>query len=105
LPDSWPLADVPQREPIVIRLPDQRPVTPAPASKPRAIVRPSLETFEVLAYRMPTPLEESAAAELPSAPVSMIVSAPEPSPPAPKHIAVRRHRQRFTWESPEMYQD
>jgi len=58
------------------------------------------ETFEVLAYR--TPAEAWTVAELPPAPQSSvtIISPPEPTPPAPKH---RGQRQRFTWESPEMY--
>jgi len=55
------------------------------------------QTFEVLAFRLPTE-------EVPSAPTtSVIVSPPELTPPAPKHITARQRRERFTWESPEMY--
>lgn len=65
--------------------------------------------------KLPSPSQPPApdfppAAEVPSgdessstqaATVPLRVSAPEPMPPAPKHRTVRR--QRFTWESPEMY--
>jgi uncharacterized protein YhaN len=88
LPDYWPVADV-----------------AVPSVKPQAALPAAVESFEVLAYRLPTLADESpqilfeAAAE----PSTHILSAASPTPAAPKHLAARRER--FAWESPEMYQD
>jgi hypothetical protein len=108
LPDSWPLAELP------VARPSAPPVSPAPVaqappppapvpvaprkSPPRQVTVPVVpHTFEVLAFRLPSE-------EMPSAvPMSVIVSPPELTPPAPKHITARQRRERFTWESPEMY--
>jgi hypothetical protein len=117
LPDAWPVAPLPapQQQPVIeLRLPDQWPLAkipaePAPkripAAKPPAPPRPAYvpETFEVLAYR--TPAETWTIAEAPPTPPApkatvTILSPAEPTPPPPKH---RTKRQRFTWESPEMY--
>ena len=86
LPDSWPVAELPARR--------------------RARQCRMLETFEVLAYRSSAPSCD-AIAVLPSSspspqPSTLVLSPAEPTPPPPKHL-IHRHRERFTWESPEMY--
>ena len=58
----------------------------------------------MLVYRPPAPAE----APLDVLPVAkemttVMISPPEATPPAPKHLSERAKRQRFTWESPEMY--
>jgi uncharacterized protein YhaN len=101
LPDSWPLAEAPQPARIVkLTLPDQWPVAEQPAPKPRVVAPPVPEMFEILAYRVPTADEQLVVVPSPP-PKAIILSPPQPTPPAPKHLAARR--QRFTWESPEMY--
>jgi hypothetical protein len=104
LPDSWPLAPLPAKaKSAELKLPDQWPVTEAPMVKPRPqaplkpiVVAPMMaETFEVLAYRMPT-MDEA---------TTMVISAADPSPPPPKFITARNKAERFAWESPEMYRE
>jgi hypothetical protein len=100
LPDFWPVAEVPVNKPQPAP-PQPSPPTPA---KPRVERRPMPDTFQLLVYRPPTadqpPLDAYPSLTETS---TIVVSAPEPTPPAPKHLAARRQRQRFTWESPEMY--
>jgi hypothetical protein len=105
LPDYWPLAELPAPQPrqiptIEIKLPDQWPLAEQPqrpAPPPPLAIQP--ETFEVLAYRS-SPATWPVAEPQPAQ--TLILSPPEPAPPAPKYAAPRERR-RFTWESPEMY--
>jgi uncharacterized protein YhaN len=110
LPDYWPIAELPAKPaPPAPRLdlPDAWPIAELPAP-PRRVSMPVAESFEVLAFRYPTdtlPAVEAIAspAAEPDPPRTIIIAPPEPTPPAPKHLAVQRNRRRFTWESPEMY--
>ncbi|MEX2027154.1 MAG: hypothetical protein WEH44_07630, partial [Pirellulaceae bacterium] len=89
LPESWPLAELPQQpqpppqyQVVSFRyLPDQWPLAPPP--------------------------QRQAAAPPPPAPPPPTVAPPPPVPivSAPPKIVVPKRRQRFTWESPEMYWD
>jgi len=86
LPDYWPVAEIKHTEP-----------PPAP--------RPVASMFEVLVYRPAAPAEDSISI-LPGRieeAQRRIDSPVESAPPAPKHLQSRRER--FTWESPEMYGD
>jgi len=84
LPDQWPVAETP-----VVKARPQAPVKPI-------VVAPLIaETFEVLAYQMPTADEAT----------TVVISPPEHGPPVPKHLSVKQRRERFTWESPEMYRE
>ena len=108
LPDYWPLAELPTPQPrnsptIEVKLPDQWPLAeqpkrPAPPPQHKPVIQP--ETFEVLAYRSSPEIWPAAE---PQPARTIILSPPEPTPPAPKFIAAQRERRRFTWESPEMY--
>jgi uncharacterized protein YhaN len=109
LPDFWPVAPLPPApvaQPSAIVLPDERPVAPV-SEKPRPRMAASLESFEVLAYRIPQPTEELVADQAPAAlsQTTIVISQAESLPRAPKHLTTRRERQRFTWESPEMYRE
>jgi uncharacterized protein YhaN len=115
LPDSWPLAPLPAKAKAVeVKLPDQWPVAEPPAVKPRpqapvkpiVVAPPVAETFEVLAYRMPTAAEDPIVTMNNMAETTtVIISPPQASPPPPKRLIVRQRREKFTWESPEMYRD
>jgi hypothetical protein len=103
LPDHWPIAELPVREPrlapLPVHLPDQWPLAEAP--QPPAPVQPpaaAAETFEVLAFRSSEPVWTVVQEE----PKTVIFSPPQPAPSEP-HYASRVERRRFTWESPEMY--
>ena len=72
-----------------------------PVAKPIVAAPPVAETFEVLAYRMPTAAEPIAVTTIPS--TTVFIAPAEPTPPPPKHLS--RRRERFTWESPEMYRE
>jgi uncharacterized protein YhaN len=109
--DEWPLVQVAKAAPPPppVELPDQWPVAEAP-QPPRA-VQPYFEPVEYLAYRaLPDSWEVAA---LPNPPVlapeparEIVITPAEPTPPPPKLAAARRERrQRFTWESPEMYHE
>jgi hypothetical protein len=94
LPDYWPLASLPPAP--------AKPSKPVPLPEPpHIVIAPQPETFEVLAYRPPMPADEPLVAQSP--PITAILSPPESLPRPPKHQTTRRRR--FTWESPEMYQD
>jgi hypothetical protein len=112
LPDYWPIAELPApsvappREPVKLQLPDHWPLAPLPEPRlpepsvaepiprqPLPEPQPLPEAFEVLAFRyQPEPEQE---------PRTITFSGPDRTPPPPKHA--RRQRQRFAWESPEMY--
>jgi uncharacterized protein YhaN len=99
LPDYWPVAPIP--------LPPPEPSRPNRASlmeQPRVVIAQAPETFEVLAYRQPQPAEDYAET-VPAArhETTIIVSGPDQLPRPPKHQTSRRER--FTWESPEMYHE
>ncbi len=108
--DQWPLAQVAKSAPPppVLDVPDQWPVAEAP--QPPRVIQPYFEPVEYLAYRaIPDAWE---IAELPAPvpaplPTTRIIVAPaEPTPPPPKLATARPpRRQRFAWESPEMYQE
>jgi uncharacterized protein YhaN len=119
LPDHWPIADLTVlseawrkrlqdlsvQEPRLpeLNLPDSWPVAEIAKTPPRPMTLPRLETFEVLAYRRPDAHPQVAPPSPAAAQTSTIIlSSAEPTPPAPKHLSARR-RERFTWESPEMY--
>ncbi|HMC11257.1 MAG TPA: hypothetical protein VKH44_08200, partial [Pirellulaceae bacterium] len=92
LPDSWPVAQIPA-EPARIVMTVAAPVAP--------------ETFEILAYRFPTAAEEPFMVVPNSQPQATILidSPAEATPPAPKHLTACRQRERFAWESPEMWRE
>ena len=106
--DQWPLAHVAQvaTPAPMLDLPDQWPVSEAPV--PPRIVQPYFEPVEYLAYRaVPESWEISDVSLPPPVPqpaVRYVVAPPEPMPPPPKLVTTRpSRRERFTWESPEMY--
>ena len=106
--DQWPLAHVAKAAPPPpLELPDQWPVAEAP--QPPRVVQPYFEPVEYLAYRaLPASWEIADAPPAPVAPppVKLYVAPPEQMPPPPKlATAGPRRRQRFTWESPEMYHE
>jgi hypothetical protein len=115
LPDSWPLAPLPAKAKAVdVKLPDQWPVaeTPVVKARPQAPMKPIVvappvaETFEVLAYRMPTAAEDPIVTMNNMAETTtVIISPPQAAPPPPKHLTAKQRREKFTWESPEMYHD
>jgi uncharacterized protein YhaN len=94
LPDFWPVAEIPASQPEAKPIP----------SKPHVERRMVPDTFQVLVYRPPAaaeaPIEVHPGAEETT---TLVISPPEQTPPAPKHLGERAKRQRFTWESPEMY--
>ena len=109
LPDSWPVAELPK--------PKLRPTPPVPVAAPRMLPETvsystsfQADSFEVLAYRQSSD-DAVAIAELPlisaaQQPGSIVViSPPEKTPPAPKHLSKKQLAQRFAWESPEMYRE
>jgi uncharacterized protein YhaN len=109
--DSWPLVHVAKAAPppVELDLPDVWPVAQVAASKPK-FVQPVFEPVEYLAYR-PLPdawtiavLPEPAPVPAPPPP-KVIYSSAEPTPPPPKMLKANPERQRFTWESPEMYHE
>jgi hypothetical protein len=105
--DQWPLVQVAKSVPPPVQsLPDAWPVAEAPV--PPRVVQPYFEPVEYLAYRA---LPESweiidlhAPAPAPQPAAKIIVAPAEPTPPPPK-LAARPQRERFTWESPEMYHE
>jgi uncharacterized protein YhaN len=104
--DQWPLAHVAKAAPPLIGdLPDAWPVAEAPVP-PRA-TQPYFEPVEYLAYRAVPDSWEIADLPIPPVPqptVRYVVAPPEPTPPPPKLVTARpSRRERFTWESPEMY--
>jgi hypothetical protein len=107
--DQWPLAHVAKAAPPPppLELPDQWPVADAP--QPPRVVQPYFEPVEYLAYRaLPASWEIADVPPVPVVPppVKLYVAPPEPTPPPPKLATARRElRQRFTWESPEMYHE
>jgi hypothetical protein len=101
-------------EPAVIshplpRLPDFWPIANFAKVEPSQLTPPVADTFEILAFRVLAenepivlqPTDSLSQGDL----ETVIVSAADPSPPSPEHLASRQPRQRFTWESPEMYWD
>jgi hypothetical protein len=111
LPDYWPVAELPRAAPPVpkLNLPDSWPVAEIPAPKTKQVVvktpaepRVVPGTFQVLVYRPPSAsaqtVESAQAKE-----TTIVVSPPQATPPAPKHLTAKHKRERFTWESPEMY--
>jgi uncharacterized protein YhaN len=90
LPDFWPIANVAKVDPA--KLPP-----------------PVADTFEILAFRVLAENEPIVLQPTDSLsqgdPETVIVSAADPSLPSPEHLASRQPRQRFTWDSPEMYWD
>jgi hypothetical protein len=95
--DAWPVAFVPTPKP---------PVMPPPPA-------PSFEPIEVLAFRcvpdvLPVPevpLAEPLTEPLNAPAAHLVFASPEPMPPPPKLLISPSQRQRFTWESPEMYRE
>ena len=81
LPDAWPLAE-----------------PPAP---------PPTESYQVISFRyLPDswPLAAIPPRPQPAPPPAAVAPVPQPPPPAPLPLDPREEtRQRFTWESPEMY--
>lgn len=113
LPDSWPVAELPRPAMPVpkLDLPDSWPVAeiPTPKTKPVVIktpVEPRVvpSTFQVLVYRPPSAPAQTVESPAPAKEMTtIVVSPPQATPPAPKHLSAKRQRERFTWESPEMY--
>ncbi len=105
--DHWPLVHVAKAAPPpVFDLPDAWPVAEAPV--PPRVVQPYFEPVEYLAYRaVPDSWEVvELRAVVPAAgpEVRYVVAPPEPPPPPPKLVTARpSRRERFAWESPEMY--
>ncbi len=96
LPDTWPVAEIPTSRP--------QPPAPKPAPKPPVAVRSEPDTFEMLVYRpVDASVQVMAWEPEPQETTTIVISPPEQTPPAPKHLSAKRKRQRFTWESPEMY--
>lgn len=75
---------------------------PEPAALPP--LKPAFEPVEILAFRYPDAWPTVEVAMPPPAP-KVVVSAAQPTPPPPKLLTSRPPRERFTWESPEMYLD
>jgi hypothetical protein len=121
LPDSWPVAELPRTpKPVpTLKLPDSWPVAQIPVAKPRPLpvkpmpAKPPVEpreprgipgTFQVLVYRPPTASDQTVVMPVEAQETTtIVVSPPEQTPPPPKLIGAKRKRDRFTWESPEMY--
>jgi hypothetical protein len=109
-----PLPERPQppkrerRKKLRPKLPDHWPIAQLPVTAPKPAPPIMAESFEVLAYRTPTPAEEPItilATDDSEISPSLVFSPAESSPPPPKLLTARQRRERFTWESPEMYQE